>query len=406
MTLRLTDPALITEERRHLERLGLLTAQWGGGAGLALLAGTFILSGFLEDGWNRFFHSYLASYTFYLSLSLGALFFVAWHHLSRAGWSVVVRRLAELMGANTILLAVLFLPILAGLETLYPWSHTGAAGEDPLLAGKSPYLNVVFFLARGVLYFAVWSGLSYYLLSRSLKQDESGDADLTVRMERMSAPALLLLSLTVTFASFDWLMSLDAHWYSTIFGVYYFSGGMLGFFAFLILALYGLQRAGRLTQAVTVEHYHDLGKWLLAFTLFWAYIAFSQYMLIWYGNIPEETEWFLRRQGGGWGWVGLILIFGHFVIPFMGLLSRYPKRRKPLLAFWAAWILVMHWIDLYWLVMPEFRSPGVPLHWVDFGCLAGLGGLYLASLARLARGRPLVPVKDPRLGESLTFENA
>ncbi|MFB3785444.1 MAG: quinol:cytochrome C oxidoreductase [bacterium] len=404
--MHLTDPIQITEERRHLERPGLLITPWAGVAGLALLAATFLLSLFLEDGRNRFFHSYLVSYTFYISLSLGALFFVALHHISRAGWSVVVRRLAELMGANMLLLAVLFLPILAGLGNLYPWSHTGVAGEDPLLAWKSPYLNVVFFLARSVLYFAIWSGLAYYLLSRSLEQDESGDINLTLRLERMSAPALLLLGLTVTFAAFDWLMSLDPHWYSTIYGVYYFGGSMLGFYAFLTLAVYGLQRTGRLTHTITVEHYHDLGKWLLAFTLFWAYIAFSQYMLMWYGNIPEETGWFLRRQSGGWGWVGLILIFGHFVIPFCGLLSRYPKRRKPFLAFWAVWILAMHWIDLYWLVMPEFSPPGVPLHLVDFGCLAGLGGLYLANLAWLARGRSLVPVKDPRLGESLTFENA
>lgn len=404
--MHLTDPTQITEERRHLERLGLLITPWAGGTGLALLAGTFLMSWFLEDGRNRFFHSYLASFVFYVSLSLGALFFVALHHIFRAGWSVVVRRLAELMGANMFLLAVLFLPLLAGLGNLYPWIHTGAADTDPLLAWKSPYLNVVFFLARSVLYFAIWSGLSYYLLSRSLEQDESGDINLTLRLERMSAPALLLLGLTVTFAAFDWLMSLDPHWYSTIYGVYYFGGSMLGFYAFLTLAVYGLQRAGRLTHAITVEHYHDLGKWMLAFTLFWAYIAFSQYMLIWYGNIPEETGWFLRRQSHGWGWVGLILIFGHFIIPFFGLLSRYPKRRKPLLAFWAGWILVMHWIDLYWLVMPEFSPNGVPLHLVDFGCLAGLGGLYLANLARLARGRALVPVKDPRLGESLTFENA
>ncbi|HOL95263.1 MAG TPA: quinol:cytochrome C oxidoreductase [bacterium] len=404
--MHLTDPTQIFEERRHLERLGLRTTQWAGGAGLALLAGTFLMCLFLEDGRSRFFHSYLTSYAFYVSLSLGALFFVALHHISRAGWSVVVRRLAELMGANTLLLAVLFLPILAGLEPLYPWSQTGAAHADPLLAWKSPYLNVVFFLARSLFYFAVWTGLSYYLLSRSLEQDTSGHVELTLRLERISAPALLLLGMTVTFAAFDWLMSLDAHWYSTIFGVYYFSGGMLGFFAFLTLVVYALQRAGRLTRAITVEHYHDLGKWLLAFTLFWAYIAFSQYMLMWYANLPEETGWFLRRQSGGWGWVGLILIFGHFIIPFFGLLSRYPKRRKPLLAFWAGWILVMHWIDLYWLVMPEFSPDSVPLNGVDFGCLAGLGGLYLANLARLARGRSLVPVKDPRLGESLTFENA
>jgi len=201
-------------------------------------------------------------------------------------------------------------------------------------------------------------------------------------------------------------MSLDPHWYSTIFGVYFFSGAFLAAIALLILVANAVQRAGLLRRVITREHYHDLGKFLFAFVVFWAYIAFSQYMLIWYGNIPEETEWFLRRQSNGWGWVGLALLFGHFLLPFVALLSRYPKRHKRLLVVAAAWVLAMHWVDMFWLVMPEASPGAFTFHVVDLTVLLGLGGLATAAFARALRDRALVPERDPRLIESLTFENA
>ncbi|MBN2328840.1 MAG: quinol:cytochrome C oxidoreductase [Candidatus Omnitrophica bacterium] len=404
--MHLTHPSQIFEERTRLDRLGRIAARWSGIVGLASLGLTIVWSLYSAGGLDHFYHSYLTSFCYFLSLSLGALFFVMLQHLTRAAWSVAVRRIAEIVAASVPLFAILFIPILFGLTTLYHWTDGEAAAHDPLLQSKSPYLNSAFFLVRCVFYFACWWILSRYLFARSLQQDKSGDPSLTLKMEKVSAPGMILFALTLTFAAFDWLMSLDAHWYSTIYGVYYFAGSAVGFLALLTILCFLLQRSGRLTNVITIEHYHDLGKLLFAFIFFWAYIAFSQYLLIWYANIPEETAWYLKRQEGPWLWISLLLLFGHFIIPFLGLLSRYPKRRKTILAGWAAWMLIMHWIDLYWLVMPEFSRGRIPFHVIDLGCLLGIGGLFLATIAYIARGRSLAPLRDPRLGDSLTFENA
>lgn len=404
--MHLTDPSQIFQERTYLERLGLVTFRWSGVAGLACLGTTFLLSVYLDERLDSFFQAYLVSFCYFLSLSLGGLFFVMLQHLTRASWSVVVRRIAEIVAAAMPLFAILFVPLLFGIEHLYHWMDSEAVAGDKILQAKTPYLNTAFFLVRAVFYLAAWWIVSRYLLTRSLQQDASGDPEITRRLERASAPSMILFAFTISFAAFDWLMSLEAHWYSTIFGVYYFSGGVLGFIALLTVLCYLLQRSGRLVHAITIEHYHDLGKFLFGFTFFWAYIAFSQYLLIWYGNIPEETVWYYKRQEGQWLWVSLILLFGQFIIPFLGLMSRYPKRRKAILTIWAVWILVMHWIDLYWLVSPSFNPGQIPFHFADVGCLLGIGGLYVAVLTRIARGHSLIPLRDPRLGESLTFENA
>jgi hypothetical protein len=210
----------------------------------------------------------------------------------------------------------------------------------------------------------------------------------------------------VSFAAIDWLMSLMPQWYSTIFGLYYFSGTTVGSLAAMIVLSMALQTRGRLTTSVTIEHYHDLGKLLLGFVIFWGYIAFSQYLLIWYADLPEETQWYLVRQSGPWRWVSLILLFGHLLIPFFGLLCREAKRRKAILAFWAVWLLVAHWIDLYWLVMPSLGPKGVPPGVIDLGCLVAIGGVWMAGLLWTAGRRSLVPLGDPRLAESLAFENS
>ena len=355
------------------------------------LTGGIVLGWQCGDGWTCFSYSYLLNYCFFLSISLGALFCVALDHATRAGWNVALRRLAEIMAANFPCLTVLFLPIivpvLLGSHSLYAWNDPSAVAGDPLLRHKAPYLSAGFFGVRAVIYLAVWWLLGRFYLTRSLEQDRSGDPALTLRMERLSPVALLLCAVTVTFASFDWLMSLSPRWFSTIFGVYFYSGAVVGFFAAIILAAVVLQLLGRLKSPlslwergggegglneeaipdsaltltlsqrerglITVEHYHDLGKLLFAFVIFWGYIAFSQYLLIWYANIPEETEWYLVRQSGPWLWVSLVLLFGGLLIPFCGLLSRHAKRRRWSLAFWAVWLLAMHWIDLYWIIMPN-----------------------------------------------------
>lgn len=378
-------------------------------AGVVVLALALALGSWRGDGFQYFFHSYLVSFCFYLSLALGALFFVALQHASRAGWSVAVRRVAEVMGANTLVMAVLFLPILIplllGSTALYHWLDAAAVAEDKILSAKSVYLNLPFFVVRTCVFFGVWSVLVWYFWRRSLQQDQTGDASLSLRMERVSYPALLLFAVTITFAAFDWIMSLTPHWYSTIFGVYYFSGAVVGFLAALILTLIALQKTGHLTSTVTVEHYHELGKLLFAFTVFWGYIAFSQYMLIWYANIPEETTWYQPRQAGSWGTASLVLLFGHLLIPFMGLLSRAAKRNRGVLGFWAAWLLVAHWLDVHYLIMPNVDATGFPFSLIDVCCLGGMAAVFVGGLMLWAGTRSLTPTRDPRITESVGFEN-
>lgn len=378
-------------------------------AGGVLLVLGLVLGLARGDGLKYFLHAYLTGYCFWLSISLGAAFLVAMLHAARAGWAVTVRRVSEILAANVPLLALLLLPVLVpvllGVGSLYEWASAENVRHDALLQHKWFYLNPAAFAARCLLYLVVWWWVSRFFLRQSVEQDSSGDPRLTLRMERFSGPALLLLAGTVTFAAFDLLMSLDPHWFSTIYGLYFFSGAMVGGLAAIILAAMGLQAWGLLEREITVEHYHDLGKLLFAFVFFWGYIAFSQYLLIWYGNVPEETGWYLVRQSGPWLGVSLGLVAGHLLIPFLGLLSREAKRRKLLLGFWAAWMLLMHWIDLYWLVMPRLGTERLPLGPIDLCLSAGLGCLWLAGALGVAGANALVPLKDPRLPESLAFEN-
>lgn len=404
-------PVDISRDKRTLDQLAPALSRGGIAVGTFALALSIVLAFTWKSAGERFFHAYLVGFVYFLGISLGALFFVMLQHLTRAGWSVVVRRLAEGIAANTALMGILFLPILFfGMKALFPWTHAEHVAHDHVLQHKAPYLNSAFFAIRAIFYFAVWIWLSRFLLDTSRRQDHSGDAALTLSMERYSAPGMLLFALTTTFAAFDWLMSLDPHWFSTIFGVYYFSGAIISFLAALIVVIAYLQSRERLTHAINKEHFHDLGKLLFGFIVFWAYIAFSQYMLIWYGNIPEETAWLDRRQLGDsvgpWTMLGLLLLLGHFVIPFLGLLSRYPKRRKDLLLLAAVWMLVMHYIDLYWLVMPEHNSQSPAPHLIDLTTFIGLGGLYVAGVCSWLKSGSLLPEKDPRLVESLAFENA
>ena len=395
----------IRDEKRQL-------GAWGRrAAGIALVVGVLSLAASIAiaaagGGIARFLQSYLVNFAFLLSLCLGALFFVLIQHLTGATWSVVIRRLGEALAANLPLLALMALPVIFGMKHLYHWSDGQAVAHDALLQWKRPYLNPAFFIIRLAVYFVLWSWLAFYYHRRSVAQDASGDPQLTRRMQRLSAPAMVIFALTVTFAAFDLLMSIDPHWFSTIFGVYFFSGCVVASFAFLTLQAQRFQKAGFLARAITREHYHDLGKMIFAFIVFWAYIAFSQYMLIWYANIPEETSWYLARQTGGWTTVSVLLIFGHFFVPFLGLISRYPKRQGFLLVPGCLWVLLMHWLDLYWLVMPEFSAGRVPFHVLDLSVFLGLGGLFAAVLLRRLARHSLIAEQDPRLPESLVFENA
>jgi hypothetical protein len=444
----------------------------GGGVGVLGLAVAALVALLTEGGWTRFGFAYLTNFAFFLSLALAALCFIAIQHVTRSAWSVTVRRLWEILAGALPVFAVLFLPlwliVILGHGNVYPWAQPvpaefvdgsggygghaqveaapppyadvanpddaahgapGAGAEnaayavdyeaggehkkskyDALTHKKRPYLNANFFTIRWIFYFALWIGLARFLLRTSRKQDHSREARLSVLMEKVSAPALVLFALVTTFAAFDLVKSLDPHWFSTIFGVYYFAGGMLGFFSLTIIALALLKRRGYLETVVNREHQHDLGKWLFVFVFFWGYIAFSQYMLIWYGNIPEETLWFAHRGAdtaspNPWSGVLLALLFGHLLIPFAGLLSRHVKRRFPLLVFWSVWLLVFHWIDIWWLVMPAYDSHSLVFGVPEIATFLGIGGLFLAGVGWVAGDKPLVPLGDPRLPEALHFQN-
>lgn len=354
-----------------------------------------------EAGRAQWIHSYLVAFLFFLSVALGGLFFVLLQHLTRAGWSVVVRRLAEHIAGTLPLFALLFVPIAFGLHDLFHWTE---AGHDPLIEHKSPYLNATAFFLRAAFFLGSWSLLSWWFRKQSIVQDQEGGTAITRRMQTLSAPGMAVFGVTLTFASFDWIMSLDPHWYSTIFGVYFFAGCVVAIFASLILLTLRLQKDGTL-RVVNEEHFHDMGKMLFGFVVFWAYIAFSQFMLIWYGNIPEETAWFDHRLLHGWKPVTIFLAVGHFVIPFLFLLSRAVKRRPGTLVLATCWLLFMHLVDLHWLVMPSFNEH-FHLHVLDLLSVIGIGGLFLGTLGWLMQRRSLVPVGDPRLAESLAFENA
>jgi hypothetical protein len=360
--------------------------------------------GYFSDS-RQFFHSYLTAFFFWLSIALGGLFFTMLHHIVNAKWSTVLRRLSENIMMLLPIMAIFCIPLLFGIKDLYHWSHPEAVVSDHLLQDKAPYLNTGFFIGRVVLYFVIWIIFALLLNRLSLKQDESHQPKMVTTFRRLSGGGLLLFAVTVTFAAFDWLMSLDAHWYSTIFGVYVFSGGLLGFLAILTFLVMHLNSRRVLDKVISVEHYHDLGKLLFAFTIFWGYMAFSQYFLIWYGNIPEETVWFLHRWEGSWKIITLVIVFGHFVVPFFGLFPMFVKRNRVYMRLMAIWILIMHWVDIYWLVMPTLHHHGVHLSWMDLTATVGLGGVLLYFLWNRIVSKPLVPVNDPGLEESINFVN-
>jgi hypothetical protein len=391
--------AQVTLPRDHwLARLPALA----GGVGLLAL----LVSGVLYRGDPARFHqAWLLAFLYFLSLALGALAYVLMMQGARAGTSASVRRLGEVVMATLPLFVPLFVPVLLGLHHVYEWTHADEVARDVLLAHKRPYLNVPFFVLRAAVYFLTWCATAWWFYRRSLQQDASGDPELTRRMQRLAPPALVVFGFTVTFAAFDWIMALQPHWYSTIFGLYFFAGAFVGAFALLALLATRLRDAGQVARAITPDHLQDLGKWLFAFVAFWAYLAFSQFLLIWYANIPEETVFFAQRWRGGFQAVTLLLVLGHFAVPFFFLLPRAVKRSPRALAVGAAWMLVAHLVDLYWLVMPARAEASAAVHLVDVTIFVGVGGLFVAALTWLLRRHAVVPVRDPRLHEALAFEN-
>jgi len=407
-------PQELIEQKPQLGATGLRLSAAAAAVGLVALLASIALGMAAGGGMGSLLFHLQWNLVYFTTISLGALFFVMLQHLTRASWSVVVRRIAENLAAAIIVLTPLLL-LVAILDVtvyhqLYPWSDKAQVAGEAILLGKSAYLNPAFFILRLALCAGVWMALACYFGGTSSRQDASGDPRLTLRMWRFSAPGMLLFALTTTIFAVDVVMSVDPHWYSTIFGVYIFSGSVISTIAALTLAAMGLQYAGRLRRAITVEHYHDLGKLLFAFTFFWGYIAFSQFMLYWYADIPEETNWYARRFNGEWMGVSVALLFFHLLIPFFILLSRLVKRRKRLLAVMCVWMLAAHWLDLYWLLLPELAAksaePGrLILSPLALTCALAVGGLWLGGAAWLAGRQAIVPLRDPLLEDSLRFEN-
>ncbi len=355
---------------------------------------------------KRFAFAWLAGFYFVLTIGLGGLMFVLIQHVTKAGWSVAARRPMEWLAGLLPICLVLFLPILALASQIYhPWWDAAEAAKDEMVHGKHAYLNHTFFYIRIVIYFAIWIGLSTWFRTRSRAQDESGDPNHTFKMQFWSAPSILLGALSLTFAGFDWLMSLDPRWYSTIFGVYLFAGSMVSSLGVLALFTLWCQTNGWLKKVSTVEHRHDIGKLLFGFTVFWAYIAFSQFFLIWYANIPEETMFFFHRWHGGWGWISLSLPILHFAVPFMVLLSRTAKRTPALLATGAVLLLVMHYVDMFWLVMPNYNHEEVPFGITELGAMLAPIGVLVAWIGYRASKDNLYPIRDPRLAETMRVDN-
>ena len=364
---------------------------------MAVLAGAFISR-------QAFFQAYLLGYLFWVHLALGCLAGIMLHHLVGGRWSFAIRRFFEASAMTLPLLALLFIPLLLGLPALYPWINPEEVAHSVLMQHKAVYLNESFFIGRTVFYFVVWIGLAYLLNRWSFQQDQTGEAGLFEarlknKMRTLSPPGLILLVLTSTFASFDWMMSLEPEWFSSIYGVLFVAGEALVAIAFAIIMVKLFENQKPLANWVSVGVYNDLGNFLLAFVSFWAYIAFSQYLIIWSGNLPEEITWYITRTQGGWQYIGLALIMFHFALPFAVLLSRTVKRQAQVLTVIAIFIVFMRLVDLFWLTMPALR-PTLSLHWLDVVVPVAMGGFWVALFAWHLQRKSLVPLHDPGFQEA------
>jgi hypothetical protein len=385
---------------RGMERVQRKSLLLGGVALLVCVIGAL----FSPD---QFFRSYLFSYLFYIGLTLGCMALVMLQYLSGGSWGIVIRRITESATRTIPLLAVLFIPILIGMKRLYSWSHPEIVAADPLLQHKHLYLNVPFFLVRVVLYFVGWWVLAHFLNKWSHEQDTAGRDPRARRLQLLSGPGLIFYGLSVSFAAVDWVMSLEPHWFSTIFGLLFIAGQGLSALCLCIALLVILsEEGGPLEGIIGPAHLHDIGKLLLTFTMLWAYFSFSQFLIIWSGNLADEIPWYMERLKGGWQWIGILLVVFHFAFPFALLLSRSLKRAGRTLVRIAGLVIVMRFIDLFWLVAPDFNKTGFRVHWMDLLAPLGIGGLWLAMFLFQLKKWPLLPVQDPHLAEAIAHGGA
>jgi len=344
----------------------------------------------------QFFRSYLVGYMFWIGLPLGSLGILMLHHLVGGGWGFILRRILEASAATLPVMAVLSLPLLLGMGDLYPWARPEQVADSELLRHRGAYMSTTFFIARLLIYFVIWGALAYCLNHWSLEQDETEDPVFARRLEIISGPGLMVLVLTTTFAAVDWVMSLEVEFFSTIYGLLFVVGDGLATLAFGVCAVGLLGGKKPLSQFVSSGRIHDIGNLMLSFVMLWAYISFSQYLIIWSGNLPEEIPWYIHRTGDGWVIIAVVLLLFHFALPFALLLSRKTKQATRTLMWVAALILVMRLVDIYWQVAPAFSEQEILVHWLDFTAPVAIGGLWLAAFGRRLKNKPLVPLHDPR----------
>ena len=358
---------------------------------------------------TQFFRSWLFAFLFWTGISIGCLSILMIHHLSGGIWGLAIRRLLEAGGRTIKVCALLFIPIVFGLSRIYLWAQPEVVAHDPILQAKAPYLNVAFFVARAIFYFLCWTALAHFLSKWSLELDGYRESlRISRRLRSLAGPGLVIMGLTITFSSVDWAMSLNPHWFSTVYGLLFMVGQVLSAMALVIVMLAVLGHAKPLVDVTRPSVVHDLGKLTLAFIMLWAYLQLSQFLITWSGNLPEEIPFYIQRLHGPWKYVGLVLVLFHFTLPFLLLLSRDLKRDARLLAMVALGILLVRLVDIYWLIAPDLvgghgegTHHGFTIHWLDFTAPIGLGGLWLATFARELAGRPLLPQGEPELVEFL-----
>lgn len=450
------EPSATTSSAKGTDFASLFRIKEGGWASAWKISAVFAVIGLIGAGAgfavapHRFAFSYLFAFIVAVTLGLGAIFFVLIQHLSTAGWSVTVRRSSEFFMTGVFILPLLFLPIIPCMSTLYPWyvqehaehaaghgAHATPAAEEEhapanievlpppdatawsgneealhhehheVVEGKSWFLSTGNWFFYSFLALALWCLLAWRLFSLSVQQDRTKDVGPTKKLQSFAPGATFLFALSLTMAVFQWVMSLEPSWYSTIYGVYLFAGCAVSAFAVVIVVTNSWRNGGLTGNTINLFHMHDLGKMMFGFIVFWAYIGFSQFMLIWYASIPEETTFFHQRwELGGWRVVSLMLPIAHFAIPFLMLLSRNAKRKMSMLSFGAGWILVMHVVDIYWLVMPYESNTHFAPHWLDFACLFGVVGAFLTVVFFQMSRHSLVAVGDPRIGRAMRFHGA
>ncbi|MGH9326071.1 MAG: hypothetical protein ACRD2B_05210 [Terriglobia bacterium] len=344
---------------------------------------------------TQFFRSYLFGEVFWLGIGLSCMGILMLHHLVSGRWGFVLRRPLEAAAKTLAWMAIFFVPIVGGMHYLYIWSNSAVVAADPIIQQKTFYLNTPFFIARQVIYWVIWITLAVLLNRISTRQDETADPDTQRKMRNLSGPGLVLYGFTVTFAGFDWVMSLEPHFFSTIYGMMFVITEAVGGMSFITVVAYLISRDRPMSEVLEAPQFHDFGNLLLVFTMLWAYLSFDQYLIIWAGNLQNEIPWYVTRTGKEWAGIALALVIFHFGVPFILLLNRFVTFQKKYLACVAGLMFVMSIVDLYWLLVPAFNPNGPQFHWSDWLALIGLGGIFLTIFVTQLKKKPLLPLHDP-----------